>query len=187
VDNIGEMILTYKKIYMDPFSPQPSQIDVEDIAHALSLMTRANGHFRCFFSVAQHSIHCAQEAKARGEDSRVQLACLLHDAAECYLSDITRPVKRRLPQYVEAERRLQRAIMAAFSLEGLSGRDWGAVEEIDDAMLYHEFLQLADVRLFDSQPVLLGNYTFDFRDMGKVEREFLARYAALREELGCGA
>ena len=38
-----------------------------------------------FYSVAQHSIACAEEAKARGYSARVQLGCLLHDASEACL------------------------------------------------------------------------------------------------------
>ena len=39
---------------------------------------------------------------------QVQLACLLHDASEAYLADITRPVKEHLASYLELEARLQR-------------------------------------------------------------------------------
>jgi hypothetical protein len=183
---MGEMILTYQKIYMDPFAPRPSQIDIRDIAHALSLMTRANGHFRCFFSVAQHCIHCAKEAGERGLSAIVQLACLLHDASEAYLSDVTRPVKCRLPGYIHAESRMQRTIFAALGLGELSPEERRAVGDIDDAMLYYEFLRLADVCLFEQRPRLVGNYTFDFREMGQVELEYLALYDALRKETGDG-
>lgn len=53
--------------------------------------------------MGQHCINCAREAKARGYSERVQLACLLHDASEAYLSNVTRPVKRELPKYLEIE------------------------------------------------------------------------------------
>ena len=56
--------VTGKHFY--PLNPNQQDIDIEDIAHALSLICRANGHFRHFYSVAQHSIACAEEAIARG-------------------------------------------------------------------------------------------------------------------------
>jgi uncharacterized protein len=86
-------ILTYTNTLFYPLAPRPDEVKVEDIAHALSQMCRANGHFKTFYSVAQHSINCAQEARARGLSNRIQLACLLHDASEAYISDITRPVE----------------------------------------------------------------------------------------------
>ena len=93
-----DYISTYMGEDFTPLSPNINQIYIEDIAHALSLMCRANGHFIRFYSVAQHSINCANEAKARGLSARVQTACLLHDGSEAYLSDVPRPVKRLLPE-----------------------------------------------------------------------------------------
>ena len=55
---------------------------IEDIAHALSLMCRANGHFKEFYSVGQHCIYCCEEAIKRGYSNTVALACLLHDASD---------------------------------------------------------------------------------------------------------
>jgi 5'-deoxynucleotidase YfbR-like HD superfamily hydrolase len=94
----------------DPLNPDPDLINLGDIFHALSLLCRANGHFRNFYSVAQHSVNCMEEAKIRGYSRRVQLACLLHDASEAYLSDVTRPVKQEIPKYLEIEKPLQEAI-----------------------------------------------------------------------------
>lgn len=103
-------IRTYTGIMFDPLNPDPDLIKLGDISHALSLLCRANGHFRNFYSVAQHSVNCMEEAKIRGYSRRVQLACLLHDASEAYLSDVTRPVKQEIPKYLEIEKPLQEAI-----------------------------------------------------------------------------
>ena len=81
-------ILTYKKIEFYPLNPKIEDIDIEDIAHALSLLCRANGHFKHFYSVGLHSINCASEAISRGYSQNVVLGCLLHDGSEAYLADI---------------------------------------------------------------------------------------------------
>ena len=63
-------ITTYSKIHFTPLDPKIEEIKAEDIAHAQSLMTRANGHFPEFYSVAQHilpvlcwHVWCMMEAK----------------------------------------------------------------------------------------------------------------------------
>ena len=93
---MADYITTFSKIHFTPLAPRREDIIIEDIAHALSLMTRANGHFPEFYSVAQHCMDCAMVAEAECLSIREQLACLLHDASEAYLSDITRPVKANL-------------------------------------------------------------------------------------------
>ena len=103
-------ILTHTRVMFDPVHPDPEKIRIRDIAHALSMLCRANGHFPTFYSVGQHCINCAEEAAARGYSARVQLGCLLHDGSEAYLSDVTRPVKKALPKYLEIEEPLQNAI-----------------------------------------------------------------------------
>ena len=74
-------ITTYTKVQFCPLHPHITDIEVRDIAHALSLMTRANGHFPRFYSVGQHSVDCAKEAIAEGLDRETILGCLLHDGS----------------------------------------------------------------------------------------------------------
>ena len=72
-----DFIITYKKLKFLPLAAQEEDIDINDIAHDLSLMCRANGHIKHFYSVAQHSINCTNEAYSRGLTKEAQLACLL--------------------------------------------------------------------------------------------------------------
>ena len=102
---------TYTGIKIDPMNMASSDISIQDIAHALSLTCRGGGHVSYFFSVAQHSINCMNEAKARGWSERLQLACLLHDASEAYISDIIRPVKAHLSNYLEIESSIMNVIL----------------------------------------------------------------------------
>lgn len=172
-------ITTFTGIQMDPSHPKSDEICIEDIAHALSLMTRANGHFKTFYSVAQHCIGCANEAKARGYSEKVQLACLLHDASEAYISDITRPVKAFLPEYKKIENTLQNLIWNKWLPEPLSEEEYKAVFAIDDAMLYHEFLYFMGEELFTPRPVLMLEHSYDFEDFTTVENTFLLLFKDL--------
>ncbi len=48
----GEWIQTYTGKQFWPLDPRPEDIDIEDIAHALALTCRFNGHCDYFYSVA---------------------------------------------------------------------------------------------------------------------------------------
>ena len=174
----SDCILTINKHFFSPLAPTPENICIEDIAHALSYMCRANGHFKSFFSVAQHSLNCALEGKARGYTKKQQLACLLHDASEAYLSDITRPVKHHLTNYLEIERNLQNVIWSKFGLE-LSEDDLKLISAADDCMLYYEFAVLADAKLFDNPPEIKSQPDFSQRDFTSVKQDFLDLYRSL--------
>ena len=72
---------TYTGKKFDPLQMKPEDVDLLDIAHALSLLCRGGGHIDRFYTVGQHSINCAREAQARGWERKLILACLLHDAS----------------------------------------------------------------------------------------------------------
>ena len=176
---MSNSILTYSQIKFYPLNPVLEDIKIEDIAHALSLMTRANGHFHSFYSVAQHSINCSKEAQSRGYSERVQLACLLHDASECYLSDITRPVKRNLSEYCLIEERLQNMIYHKFGIGDLSEEEQEKVKEVDDALLHIEFETLMGSHLYSTSPYRAMEHDLSQRDFVHVEKEFLVRFHRL--------
>lgn len=156
-----------------PMNPNQQDIDLEDIAHALSLICRANGHFRHFYSVAQHSIACAEEAIARGYAWEVILGCLLHDASEAYLSDVTRAVKKELLQYLAAEEALQNAIREHFIGRALTRDERKQVCEIDDLMLSAEFHQLMPEELNEDYKKLLTDVRCEVEKPQKVKERFM--------------
>lgn len=71
---MSSYITTYTRKHFDPVHPDPERIVIEDIAHALSLLCRGNGHVTTFWSVGQHCICCAKEAAGRGLSDRIVLA-----------------------------------------------------------------------------------------------------------------
>ena len=44
-------ITTYTRKHFDPVHPDPERICIQDIAHALPLICRGNGHVSTFWSV----------------------------------------------------------------------------------------------------------------------------------------
>lgn len=175
-------IKTRSGIMFDPLAPKAEQIRIGDIAHSLSMLCRANGHFKHFYSVGQHCINCAAEAAARGYSRRVQLACLLHDGSEAYLSDVTRPVKAELPGYVQIEEPLQEAVWLKFMGTPLTKEEYDQVFAIDDALLYHEFLQLMDTPLPGLPTQLASVPIIDFMGFDTCRETYLALFEQLKED-----
>ena len=173
---MSDHITTANKIHFKPLEPKKEDILIEDIAHALSLMTRANGHFPEFYSVGQHCIGCYKEALARGLGDRIALLCLLHDASEAYIADITRPVKKELKEYLTIEKRLQDAIYERFLGTVPNKEEQRAIAAIDDAMLFHEFYHYMGEKIVAGEPKLLTEPDFYERPFREVEEEYLAAY-----------
>ncbi len=172
-------IMTCSHKMLDPLQPETELIDIGDIAHALSMLCRANGHFRSFYSVGMHCVNCANEAIARGYSRKVQLACLLHDGSEAYLSDVTRPVKEELPKYRQIEEPLQAVIWQKFLGEPLSPEEERLVFLIDDDILENEFPALMGAKLNETVPELASQPQFAFESFLKTEQEFLSLFRKL--------
>lgn len=116
--------------YFDYTRFGPEDIDITDIAHALSHLCRYTGHCRVFYSVAQHS---TLVSTAVSHD--IALEGLLHDASEAYLGDVNRPLKMLLPEYREIEQRVDAAIRMRF---GLPLQESPGVKEADNILLVTE-------------------------------------------------
>src|SRR5580704_10754039 len=102
---------TYTGRQFFPFDPDPASFTIFDIAHALSHICRFNGHTDFHYSVAQHCCLLAAYADNVLDASPIDcLQTLMHDAPEAYLCDIVRPVKKRLPDYREAEKNIEHAM-----------------------------------------------------------------------------
>lgn len=111
-----------------------------DIAHSLSQICRFNGHTRVFYSVAQHSVLASQliapQHAAWG---------LMHDAAEAYIGDLTRPIKRSvriemspgvLRDINDIEADMLQRIALDFSLPWPP--PWDEIENVDQRLLKSE-------------------------------------------------
>lgn len=172
-------ITTYTGLHISPADPSQDLICIEDIAHALSLLCRGNGHVKTFWSVAQHCIACAKEAAARGLSDRIVLACLLHDASECYMSDVPRPIKQTMPAYREQEDRLLSAIYEKFLGLDLTEAEAAVVKEIDDTMLQYDMEKLLGEKQTGKLPEIHIELSYEVRPFADIEEEYLNVYKNL--------
>ena len=178
---MAEYIYTFSGRKFYPLNPETDDVDISDIAHALSLLCRANGHFSSFHSVAQHCIECCAEAVSRGYGSKVALACLLHDASEAYMSDITTPVKNELENYRMYEDKLINMIFSKYTGE-LNEDEQNKVWHLDKVLLYHEFYHFTGIEIGINEK-LKSNPDFSFCDFEIVEKEFIRLFNMLSEKL----
>lgn len=110
-------IETFTGKKFDFSNPQPDMIDIADIAHALSLLCRYNGHCSQFYSVAEHSVLLARHVMEHGAYKPTDmLTMLLHDAAEAYIGDMPAPLKDMMPQFKELENQIEFVIAHKFKL-----------------------------------------------------------------------
>ena len=169
-------ITTYTGKHIDPCAPDAALLDIRDIAHALSLTCRGNGHVKTFFSVAQHCINCHAEATARGYTPRVALACLLHDASEVYMSDVPSPFKSSLSDYKQAEESLIGLVYEKFLGSNLTKEEAALVKLVDKAMLYYDLKTLLDDAPEGEAPKILITLDYSVKPFEEVEQEYLRRY-----------
>jgi len=113
--------------YLDLSNPDCSVVQPVDIAAGLR-QPRYSAQTARYFSIAQHSVLVLRlvEAQARlaGGTRGVQLrrCALMHDAAEAFIHDITRPLKILLPDYRAVEAVLERRLAQHFDIEWTAGR-----------------------------------------------------------------
>jgi 5'-deoxynucleotidase YfbR-like HD superfamily hydrolase len=96
-----------------PLNPLPDEVYIEDIAHGLAAENRFGNQADYPYSVAWHSValsHVVPQELARW--------ALMHDAAEAYMADIPRPLKRtgKFEFYEKAEKELMKIIATEIGL-----------------------------------------------------------------------
>ncbi|HLJ02890.1 MAG TPA: YfbR-like 5'-deoxynucleotidase [Solirubrobacteraceae bacterium] len=181
----GPYLQTVSGRWLNPFDPDPEQIDIGDIARALSNQCRFGGHCRAFYSVAQHSVLVSELVAQRGGDVEDVFAALMHDAAEAYLGDMPHPIKHRSPlgaAFREVEEHLERALRERFGIRA----DVAALKPADRALLATER------RAFSAEtwhwPELEGIEPLEIElnawPPDVAERKFAQRFAELQSRRG---
>jgi hypothetical protein len=143
-----------RKVY--PLALKHEDVDIFDIAYALSNQTRYLGH-ASFYSVAEHCCHVSDLLPREHA-----LAGLLHDAAEAYLGDWSRPLKLALahekPELAEWLRAVDdRTTRVIFEALGVPWPIPDAVHEVDDAIIAFEANAMHG-KLIPDWDVWIGEY-----------------------------
>jgi hypothetical protein len=157
--------------------------DVEDFAHALSLLCRYNGHCTRFYSVAEHLVRCSFAAP-----DEFKFEALMHDASEAYLSDMPRPLKNLMPEYRALEKKVEQAICNQFNLPFPMSPE---VKEVDNRMLLLEKELIMSPPSFKWEtygvtPYPVGEWDYvtnfypDMEDWRVAKSAFMRRFEQLR-------
>lgn len=131
-------ITTYTGKSFNFMDPKPEQIDIEDIAQALSMQCRFNGHVKRFYSVAEHCCIISDYVYAGSGDKNIAFDALMHDASEAYICDIPRPVKPHLVNYQAIEQRIEVALQKRFGFNPMYA--WS--KDIDNRIVADEAREL---------------------------------------------
>lgn len=178
-------ITTYTGRRFYPLDPNPSDVCIEDIAHALAMICRFCGHTREFYSVAEHSVHVS-----RIVPPEYALAGLLHDASEAYIADVSAPLKRseEMRPYRNAEAYLQRVIEQSLdtyrgwsSVNLVSNHSYRPVARADVAMLALEARSLLPYDPWMDDLPASAKVELGLWGPSEAKRRFLERYAELTD------
>jgi hypothetical protein len=107
---VGPRIMLQSGAWFDFLDPESSDFCIDDIAAGLSNTCRYAGQCTAFYSVAEHSLLVSEVARDHA------YAALMHDAAEAFIGDITRPLKQLLPDFKRIEVSVEQAIFKRFGV-----------------------------------------------------------------------
>lgn len=171
---IGPTIMLRSGAWFDFRAPGTSDFTIEDIAHGLANICRYSGQCSSFYSVAEHSILVSDTAKG------FEFEALLHDAAEAFLGDITRPLKQLLPEFKRIEAEVERAILDRFGITEAIPRQ---VKQADLRVLAAEQIQImpeGTAGWVRGQRVEPAPIVVRHLPPNEAKRMFLERFEALR-------
>ena len=147
VNAVDPSIKTRSGVFFHFLNPTVKSIHIDDIVHALSHLCRFNGHTRNFFSVAQHSYECADLSLRFSDDDDPDrqdkaYACLLHDAHEAYIGDVTTPLKAAWGKgFRDFETPIVATVNEALGLTEIMEKHHEHVKEIDRLMLHSDAIR----------------------------------------------
>lgn len=161
--------------------PRPEEIDIQDIAWALSNVCRWGGHTKFFYSVAQHSLFVASLAP-----QPYKLTALMHDASEAYLGDLVAPLKHSPVGkiYKQTEHNLMTVIAEKY---GLIWPLPDVVHHLDMVALATEAEQLMDDNMLEwdvrpADPLPRNDFYLRGQTREAVCEQFLCTFSLLMQQ-----
>lgn len=176
-------IETFTGVLFDILNPTLDMIDIRDIAHAGSQLCRFTGHTKFHYSIAQHELLGSFIVPRENA-----LEFLLHDAAESYVNDMSRPLKHQTEcgdHYRPVEEKIQSLIRKKFGLPKVQSP---VIHEVDNAMLWAEKNQIMGSAKWSAESITACNVSVDRIPADVkihehaprfIERKFLERFAQL--------
>lgn len=171
--------------------PSEDSINLYDIVTGLSQICRWNGQCKTFYNIAQHSINVYKIAKTMGWSVQVQLYCLLHDAAEAYIGDFSRPLKAFLPQIRDIEFKILRKIFKKLGISEPNTNQWSVVKFCDDLILNYEATLLMPCKVWTPDESLVkeneniiqkSQLKVGYTDPLNTQAEFISIFIELQNE-----
>ncbi len=136
--------------------PSPLDIEIEDIAHGLSFLTRWNGQTTGShgYSVAEHSLLVEKIFNILYPKAtpKWRMAALLHDSAEYVIGDLISPVKNTIGNgYTLLEEKLLASIYQRFGIIGQMPQNIKRkIKSADKHSAWLEAIQIADFTIFEA-------------------------------------
>ncbi len=127
---MGNKIQTFSGLYVDPLNMRIEDIVLEDIAHALAMKCRFNGHSLEFYSVGDHSIRCCRYLGHKYRNIQLALCGLFHDLSETFAPDMPRPLKDSISGYREAEDAILKIGAEKFGFQWPMPKEYKEADEV---------------------------------------------------------
>lgn len=133
----GGSIQTFSGIIFFPLDPRVEEVELIDVAHALSNKARFTGHTRKLYTTCEHSLRVSMHLESQGASLMDQYIGLHHDDSDAYLPDVPTPIKY-LPEFAwfrEIEKKVEAVCYEKF---GCVVTDYSVIKNSDIILLLTE-------------------------------------------------
>ena len=186
---MSHYISTLKGNIFDFEKPWDVVLDIEEIAHHLSMICRFNGGCTRYYSVAEHSVHISRLT----DDLMLQRWALLHDVSEAFLGDMVTPFKKHysMGSYRETEEVVQYQVYIKYMVDRYSSDPFAfldfmsRIKDLEFPFLQREVYELLTthaIKVFENKYDSFSDIEYNY-PMGYCQKDakemFLRRFKEL--------